>query len=70
MKKENKDNKVQESNEKLKEGSIFAGQILELLKIVLDAFEARLRPQQTLEERMRAYLDPALEQNGWKSLKR
>ena len=28
---------------------------------MLDAYEARLRPQQTLEERMRAYADPALE---------
>ena len=37
------------------------GQILEPLKAMLDAYEARLRPQQTLEERMRAYLDPALE---------
>ena len=28
---------------------------------MLDAYEARLRPQQTLEERMRAYPDPVLE---------
>ena len=38
------DTKVQESNEKPKEGSVFAGQILEPLKAMLDAFEARLRP--------------------------
>ena len=28
---------------------------------MLDAFEARLKPNQTLEERLRAYLDPQLE---------
>ena len=40
----NEDTKVQERNEKPKEGSIFAGQILEPLKAMLDAYEARLRP--------------------------
>ena len=55
------DTKVQESNEKPKEGSIFAEQILEPLKAMLDAFEPRLRPQQTLEEIIRAYSDHALE---------
>ena len=28
---------------------------------MLDAYEARLRPQQKLKERMRAYPDPTLE---------
>ena len=37
------------------------GQILETLKAMLDAYEARLRPQQNLEERVRAYPDPTLE---------
>ena len=40
----NEDAKVQESNEKPKEGLIFVGQILETLKAMLDAYEARLRP--------------------------
>ena len=53
--------KVQESNEKPKERLVFIGQVLEPLKAMLDAYEARLRPQQTLEKRMRAYPNPALE---------
>ena len=53
---------LHESNEKPKGGSIFvAGQILEPLKAMLDAYEASLRPQQNLEERMKAYLDPTLD---------
>ena len=55
------DTKIHESNKKPKEGFVFTGQILEPLKAMLDAYEARLRPQQNLEERMRAYPDPALE---------
>ena len=36
-------------------------QVLEPLHAMLDAFEARLKPNQTLKERLRAYLDPQLE---------
>ena len=49
-----KDTKVHESNEKPKEGSVFAGQILEPLKAMLDAYEARLRPHQSQKERIRS----------------
>ena len=44
-----------------REGLVFSRQILEPLRAMLDAFEARLKPNQTLEERIRAYLDPQLE---------
>ena len=36
--------------------------MIEPLKALLDAYEARLKPNQTLEERYRAYPDPPLEQ--------
>ena len=36
------------------------------LGAMLDAFEARLKSNQTLEERLRAYMNPQLEQNGQK----
>ena len=35
--------------------------VFESLKAMLDAYEARLRPNQTQEERYRAYLDPEIE---------
>ena len=37
------------------------GQVLKPLKAMLNALEARLRPQQTLKERMRAYPDLEIE---------
>ena len=37
------------------------GQVLEPLHAMLDAFEVRLKPNQTLEDRVRAYPDPQLE---------
>ena len=36
--------------------------MFEPLKALLDAYEARLKPNQTLEEHYRAYPDPPLEQ--------
>ena len=61
--KEQLDKKVVEkqNEEKRREGSIFAGKILEPLRAMLDAFEERLKPNQILEERLRAYPDPQLE---------
>ena len=35
--------------------------VFEPLKAMLDAYEARLRPNQTQEERYRAYPDPEIE---------
>ena len=59
------DKKVKETKDELKGGSVLADQVLEPLRAMLDAFEARLKPRlkpnQTLEERMRAYPDPNLE---------
>ena len=57
----NEEIKVQESNEKPKEESVFAMKILKPLKAKLDAYEASLRPQQNPKERKRAYPDPTLE---------
>ena len=52
------------ANEKSEEpGSVLADKVFEPLKALLDAYEAsRLKPNQTLEERYRAYPDPPLEQ--------
>ena len=50
-----------QNEEKKRESSILAGQILEPLRAMLEAFEARLKPNQTLEDRIRAYPDPQLE---------
>ena len=50
--------KVQESNEKPKEGF---EKVLEPLKEILDVYKARLRPQQTLEERLKSYTNPIFE---------
>ena len=58
--KSNMEDVAKQNKEKRKEGSVFAGQVLEPLHAMLDAFEARLKPNQTLEERMRAYPDPQL----------
>ena len=56
--------KLSKNNTKRKKeekGSILAKQVLEPLCAMLRAFEARLKPNQTLKERLRAYLDPQLE---------
>ena len=52
---------AKQNEEKCREGSSFVGQVLEPLRAMLDAFEARLKPNQTLEERIRAYPNPQLE---------
>ena len=49
-----------QNKEKKKESLVLARQILEPLRAMLDAFEARLKPNQTLEDRVRAYPDPQL----------
>ena len=50
-----------QEEDKYIEGSILAsGQVLEPLRAMLDAFKARLKPNQTLKERSRAYPDPQL----------
>ena len=61
--KEKSDKEVVEkqNKEKCREDSIFAGQVLEPLRAMLDAFKARLKPHQTLKERSRAYPNPQLE---------
>ena len=50
--------------------SILADKVFESLQAILDAYEARLKPNQTQEERYRAYPDPELEIKSWKSSKR
>ena len=40
---------------------MLANKVFEPLKTMLDSYEARLRPNQTNEERYRAYPDPELE---------
>ena len=51
-----------EKKESLLEGGlVLAEKVFEPLKAMLDAYEARLRPNQTQEERYRAYLDPKIE---------
>ena len=42
-------------------GSLLAKIWFETLDGMLQAYEARLKPLETLEERYRAYLDPAIE---------
>ena len=42
-------------------GLILTDKVFEPLKTMLDSYEARLRPNQTNEERYRAYLDLELE---------
>ena len=54
----NSDNKVEKNGKELNGGSVLADQALEPLKTMLDAYEVRLKPKETLEERFRAYLDP------------
>ena len=50
---------VEKQNErKCREGSIFAGQVVEPLRSMLDGFKARLKPNQTLKERIRSYPNP------------
>ena len=45
----------------LEGGSVLAEKVFEPLKAMLDAYEARLRPNQTQEERYRAYPDPKIQ---------
>ena len=54
------DKKVVEKQNKEKHREGF-GQVIDPLCAMLNAFKARLRPNQTLEERRRACLDPQLE---------
>ena len=42
-------------------GLVLAEKVFEPLQAILDAYEARLRPNQTNKERLRAYLDPEIE---------
>ena len=42
-------------------GSVLVDKVFEPLNAMLEAFEARLKPGQTQEERWRAYPEPALE---------
>ena len=42
-------------------GLVLDDKVFEPLKTMLDSYKARLRPNQTNEERYRAYLDPKLE---------
>lgn len=41
--------------------SVFTEKVFEPLQAILDAYEARLRPNQTNEERLREYPDPEIE---------
>ena len=43
-----------------KAGSVLAEKVFEPLQAILDAYEARLRPNQTNKEILRAYPDPEI----------
>ena len=53
--------KNQKKESLLEGGSVLVEKVFEPLKAMLDAYEARLRPNQTQEERYRAYPDPEIE---------
>ena len=53
--------KSQEGKNTPQGGSILADKVFEPLKMMLDMYEARLRPNQTNEEQYRAYPDSNLE---------
>ena len=56
--------KAQEETREKKEKSlpaVLANKVFESIKAMLDAYEARLKPNQTNEERYKAYLDPQVE---------
>ena len=53
--------KSQEAKSAPQGGFVLADKVFEPLKTMLDSYEARLRPNQTNEERYRAYPDPELE---------
>ena len=55
------EHKSQEGKSTPQGGLVLADKVFEPLKIMLDPYEARLRPNQTNEERYRAYSDPELE---------
>ena len=57
----NTDEKVVGNENELNGGLVLVDQALEPLKAMLDAYEARLKPKETLEERYRAYPNPMLE---------
>ena len=55
-----KEQKSQQGKRTPKGGSILTKKVFEPLKIMLDLYEARLRANQTNEERYRAYPNPEL----------
>ena len=58
--KAHEEEKDQKKESLLKGGSILAEKVFEPLKAMLDAYEARLRPNQTQEERYGAYSNPKI----------
>ena len=55
---DNTNNETSTSNE---EGLVIVTKVFEPLDSMLQAFEARYRPNQSMEQVVREYLDPALE---------
>ena len=58
--------KSQEGKSTPQGGLVLVDKVFEPSKMMLDLYEARLRPNQTNEERHRAYLDPKLEKKRLK----
>ena len=59
--KAHKETKSQKKESLIERGSDLVGKVFKPLKAILDAYEARLRPKHTNEERYRAYVDPKIE---------
>ena len=58
--------KFQKKDSLFEGGSILANRVLEPYKAILDAHEAKLKPNQTNEERYRAYPNPKKETKSLK----
>ena len=59
--KQNQEPQALNNGKTIEGGSVLAEKVFKPLQAMLDAYEARIKPNQTQEERIRAYLDPELE---------
>ena len=59
--KQNQEPQASNNEKTIGGGSILADKVFEPLQAMLDAYEARIKPNQTQEERIRAYPKPKLE---------
>ena len=57
---EEKENELQNKTGIPEARSVLAEKVFKPLQAILDAYEARLKPNQTNEERLRAYPDPEI----------